>query len=50
MNLELTLRGMVEDVIRQYRAQEGSITAVAIHLHREEPTEARQELESEPPA
>jgi hypothetical protein len=39
MKLELVLRGMVEDVIRQYRAQEGSITAVAIHLHREEPPE-----------
>jgi hypothetical protein len=50
MKLEQVLRGMVEDVIRQYRAQEGSITAVAIHLHREEPPEARQEPESEQPA
>jgi hypothetical protein len=34
MNLELVLLQMAADVIRQYRAQQDTIAAIAIHIHR----------------
>jgi hypothetical protein len=36
MNLELVLLQMAADVIRQNRAQQDEIAAIAIHIHRKE--------------